>query len=67
MAVSSSRQINLKNKVALVTGAAQGIGLEATKALLRSGARVSKYTGLYIIYRHKVFAVTSVIGEHGGH
>ena len=36
MGASSSRQsVNLENKVALVTGAAQGIGLGATKALLR--------------------------------
>ncbi len=32
----------LASKVALVTGAAQGIGLAATRLLLKNGARVSK-------------------------
>ena len=34
-------KIDLENKVVLITGAAQGIGLAATQALLKNGARVS--------------------------
>ena len=34
-------KVDLENKVVLITGAAQGIGLAATRAVLKNGARVS--------------------------
>jgi NAD(P)-dependent dehydrogenase (short-subunit alcohol dehydrogenase family) len=37
----ASPKIDVKNKVVLITGAAQGIGLAIVKALLKNGARVS--------------------------
>ena len=37
-----SKEIDVQNKVALITGAAQGIGLAIAKALLKNGARVSR-------------------------
>ena len=36
-----SKEIDVQNKVALITGAAQGIGLAIAKPLLKNGARVS--------------------------
>ena len=37
----ASPKIDIQNKVILITGAAQGIGLAISKALLKNGARVS--------------------------
>ena len=37
----ASPKIDVQNKVVLITGAAQGIGLAISKALLKNGARVS--------------------------
>lgn len=42
--------MELKGKVALVTGAATGIGLAYTEELLRQGAKVS-LTNIVIPYR----------------
>ena len=38
---SDRRMAALANKVALITGAAQGIGLSATRLMLQHGAKVS--------------------------
>ena len=42
MSEASSKKIDVQNKVALITGAARGIGLAIAKALLKNGARVSR-------------------------
>ena len=41
-AAQTRPKFDLEKKVVLITGAAQGIGLAATQALLKNGARVSK-------------------------
>lgn len=49
--MATSPKIDLANKVSLVTGAAQGIGLAAAQALLKNGAKVSMRTTPYLTAR----------------
>ena len=39
-------KINLENRVAIITGGAQGFGLAITKRFIESGARAVSYTHL---------------------
>ena len=45
----ASSKIDVQNKVALITGAARGIGLAIAKALLKNGARVSRMHNFIIL------------------
>ena len=48
----------LQGKVAVVTGAASGIGLASTEAMLAAGARV-------VLVDRDDAALTSICGKHG--
>lgn len=65
----------LGSKVALITGAAQGIGLATAKLLLRNGAKVSLYTlaeanvteFVDTTPMHVSTLFLTIVGQHGGY
>ena len=52
--------MNLKDKVAIVTGASKGIGLATTRALLRTGAKVSGWSRSKPDFNHENFLPVEV-------